>query len=580
MCKLFEKYRYSLFGIITILVSVLLFWKCQYGYVTLDEAFYPTIANRFLQGDKILFEEWSNTQLSALVLMPFLKCYKAVIGDYTGVYLYLRYMYTIIKIVISICVFLRMKRYGECKAFFSALVFLIYASYGLMVISYNTIAIGGILLWILLSMNTDETMKGDVENILGGMFLAIAVLGIPYAIGMYGLYLIVVVLVNCLNIKDDKIKSFYSYRTLLGITFGCSVVLIAFLIYVLNNVTFNEIFKTVPNILYGDPAHEMKGVYRLTAAYIVRVLIGNEHNYYVFGVYVLAFLNLCAYVFLKKKYKDNQIKCEQIGDIFSVSAVLIGIVLILVYLVTDAAANCLNDIIFVPNVVAILIVVYKNENKSIRELFWLIWVPGMALTYFEYIASNTGFSGISAFSCVASIGSLIMILVAFEDIAKLSKYKYWFVAFCAMYFTSALYYRSTYVFWEEGGINSLTCRLDYGVASGVAVSEKKAEEYDMLMKDTEEMRMLPQDTCVLYIGNKMLWLAGNQRCGSYSPLCYSISDTRDILYEYFNEHSDKMPEYVYVEENSAKEETVKELANYFGYIYKKESAGWIISSAK
>ena len=86
-------------------IVVLLFWKCNYGYAILDEAFYPTIAYRFMQGDAILYEEWSNTQLTGFLLLPVLMLYQAINGGMDGIYLYIRYVYTIFKILIAVFLF-------------------------------------------------------------------------------------------------------------------------------------------------------------------------------------------------------------------------------------------------------------------------------------------------------------------------------------------------------------------------------------------------------------------------------------------------------------------------------------------
>ena len=76
MMRKSKKYVYTvLAAIIYGAVIIALFWKCRYGYAQLDEAFYPTIAYRFLQGDLILYDEWSNTQLSAVLLLPVIKAY-------------------------------------------------------------------------------------------------------------------------------------------------------------------------------------------------------------------------------------------------------------------------------------------------------------------------------------------------------------------------------------------------------------------------------------------------------------------------------------------------------------------------
>lgn len=114
--KTLYKYRYCCYVAFICCISIVMFWKCKYGYATLDEAFYPTIAYRFLQGDRILFDEWSNMQLSAVVIMPFLKIYMLFTGGLNGVYLYIRYCYTLLKIVIALLIFIWMKRYNEVGA--------------------------------------------------------------------------------------------------------------------------------------------------------------------------------------------------------------------------------------------------------------------------------------------------------------------------------------------------------------------------------------------------------------------------------------------------------------------------------
>ena len=97
--------KYNIYNILYValfvVISSLLLWKCRFGYATLDEAFYPTIAYRFIQGDAILSEEWNNTQLSNLILIPILKCYINTKGNLDGIYLTIRYMYTVCKILIS-----------------------------------------------------------------------------------------------------------------------------------------------------------------------------------------------------------------------------------------------------------------------------------------------------------------------------------------------------------------------------------------------------------------------------------------------------------------------------------------------
>ena len=85
-----------------------LFYKCRYGYAVLDEAFYPTIGYRFSQGDAVLYEEWSNTQLYGVLMVPIIRAYIFVNGSTEGIYLFFRYLYTLIKIIFSIFVYFRL----------------------------------------------------------------------------------------------------------------------------------------------------------------------------------------------------------------------------------------------------------------------------------------------------------------------------------------------------------------------------------------------------------------------------------------------------------------------------------------
>lgn len=159
-----------------------LFYKCRYGYAVLDEAFYPTIGYRFSQGDAVLYEEWSNTQLYGVLMVPIIRAYIFVNGSTEGIYLFFRYLYTLIKIIFSIFVYFRLQRYGKKVAYTATLLFLIFTPYGLMVLSYNTIAFGGAAATLLLLLSYEVkdmlcfgrryTVCECVRNTVYGIFVS------------------------------------------------------------------------------------------------------------------------------------------------------------------------------------------------------------------------------------------------------------------------------------------------------------------------------------------------------------------------------------------------------------------------
>ena len=568
--KIFIKKKILWYLAISIITSIILFWKCKYGYATLDEAFYPTIANRFLQGDRILCDEWNNSQLSALVIMPFLKLYKLATGGYEGVYLYLRYAYTVLKIVMTIGIYYGVKKFGEQKAVLTAFVFLIFSCHQLMVISYNSIGIAGIIGFIIFLINADDTKKGFINLIFSGISLSIAVLGIPYMAGMYILLIAAVILTGVIVKTESPIKKIYSIRSLIGITIGIILTVAVFILYVLSRVSIANVLDTIPYILNSDTAHEAKSLYQLTLAYVARIVLYRK-SIYIIGSYgaMLAWVILYYVLGIKKHRFSYQLYLKGTG--------VLGIGLLLVY--RFVAADEPNCFIFVPNVVAFLLWIFAEKNHRLNELFYCIWLPGVFCTYFEYLASNTGFSGISGFSIVAALGSIAIIIEIIEQYWQYKVSRTLLCTFGMIIICLLAYYRITYVFWEDGGIASLTNKIEYGVCKGLQVTDAEANTYYNILADTAEIRGLSSDNRVLYIGDKILWMSSEQRCGCYSPLAYSITVTRDILYKYYNEHPEMVAKAMYIQDGMGDESMINEIADHFGYEIKKGKAGWILGAA-
>lgn len=573
MVRIIKNRRYLYYILFWAAVIVALFWKCKFGYATLDEAFYPTIGYRFLQGDKILYEEWSNTQLCGVLMMPFLKLWLLINGDMTGVYLFIRYAYTVLKIAISLLVYFRLRKYGETAAFFTASFFLIFAAYGMMVLSYNTFAFGGMVVALVTFLNEDTSFKSNISRIISGIALSVAVLGIPYMAIIYIIFAISVIIIAIMNkkgisITNRTIESCYSINSFIFVSIGVAISIVLYMSYVFSNTSLEQIIQTIPHILLGDPAHKAKSLYGLSLAYFVRILIGNNHNYLLFAVYSLIAIMVIAY-FLDKKREFRK-------DRYLFLSVILTFALLMIYILTD---SYINNVAFVPVICALMFSVIINDSL-LWALFFTLCVPGIIVTYAEYLASNTGFSGIAASSCVPAVGSIMVIgVVAKKLLEERKRERYLIEALLCTIICCCMFYRLTYVFWEDGGMASLNEKLTFGVCSGLKVTPETAEKYNAIYEDTCDIRKLPTNINVLYVGDKILWMTGSQRCGSYSPLCYSISDHTDILWDYYNEHPDKLPEVIYVQKGYDKS-FVEKVADELEFSVLEKNAGYCIYSEK
>ena len=84
------------FFLLSIALLIFLIWRCQFGFAQKDECFYLTIPYRICQGDKLMIHEWHETQLSGLLLVPFMKALLFVLNGTEGIILAFRILYTVI----------------------------------------------------------------------------------------------------------------------------------------------------------------------------------------------------------------------------------------------------------------------------------------------------------------------------------------------------------------------------------------------------------------------------------------------------------------------------------------------------
>lgn len=141
-----------------------------------------------------------------------------------------------------------------------------------------------------------------------------------------------------------------------------------------------------------------------------------------------------------------------------------------------------------------------------------------------------------------------------------------------------LYYRMTYVFWEDGGMASLTKQIQFGPDAGLIVAERQYNYYEDIYRDTEEIRQMPSETKVVFLSDKSLWLAGTQRCATYSPLCYSITNT-ELLYQYYEEHPEKKADVIYVDHTYGQEVAIQ-VADRLDMTIREKGTGWFLERKK
>jgi hypothetical protein len=565
--------------VIFLIVSIALLWKCRYGCVSADEAYYPTIAYRFLMGDRILYDDWGGAQLYSVLLMPLLKLYMTIVGSMDGVYLFIRYVYTIIKIIISVLIYVRLKKYSRTGAYISAMMFLIFAPYGLMVLSYNSVSIGGAVVATLLFLNDTDCVKTRIYWVLSGIALAVSVLGIPYNVIIYIAYVIAVTVISNVYKRravkgkgvNSTIKLCYSYKALGFVTLGAALSAALFFMYVFSKTTISEIVQTIPRIFLGDPTHLPKSLKKLTVTYIGGLITGNNRDRLVFATFLIMAVIVAVY-FADKKRQDRTARY--------VTAV--GVTALLMLAAYVYQEHHINVIIYVPNVVAVVLLIMVKDER-IRTLFATIVAPGIVVTYAEYVASDTWFWGIAAASSVAAVGSVLIILLVIKNFINETKtlskellsarFSVGLLSvFLVMCIGFLMYYRMAFTF-RDGDIGSLNVKINEGVAKGVITTQKNYDTYEDMYRDTEKIRNMPSDTNVIYFGDNTLLLAGTQSCATYATYMQTVRT--DMLYAYYDEHPEKKADVIYIQ-GKEREQLRDELVEKFGCRVEDVPTGWIL----
>lgn len=532
-----------------IVIGLFLFWKSRYGYVDMDEAFYLTIPYRLLQGDALFWDEWAPSQMSGFVTYPIIAAFVKITGGTNGVYLYIRYFYTVCKLCITLYMYHVLKKVNCWGALFSASLFLIFADYGMQVLSYNSLAIGGLVVCLLLLWDLQK--KADMKCVLAGIALSVAVLATPSLAILYILYGITVFSYNQLR-KKEMVKLAYislTWRAYLFLSLGVSIMIISFGGFIFSRISLDQLVESIPNIMM-DPEHEGKKIWKIIPGYLARIVMGNEHNWYTFIVYSLfAIVFLWVVITLKKGIDQRRTQF--------VIVILLTLLLLITYYLTN---EYINHTIFVLNVPAVFFPLLSKDEKLLY-VFRFLYLPGMIFTFLEYIVSNTGFSGISGASCVATMGSSLMLIMMLEEFSitqNITIKRMGLIvtnALIVMFSVILLYQRYSYIFWE-GPVWEQTQLLTEGPQAGLLVSEDKERLY---LAELEDMETILKETDGIYFLNlhdESLYLASDMRFSIYSAHPFGIHTNRDILFHYYEVHPDKVPDIAYLysgQENIAKE---------------------------
>ena len=547
-----------LFVSLFIIFGIIIFWRCRYGCASLDESFYLIFPYRFLQGDRFIVDEWNNTQLASVFLMPIMYVYMKIVGNTDGIFLFMRYLYTVFNVLISIFIYLKLKKMNKYGAMVSSLFFLIYCPYNIMALSYNTIAIGAFIC-SLFFLYTDQNNKYSfLSYIISGILLSWSVICNPYDAIIYIIYLIIFIVAKLKNhhFNNEVLKIMFSDKAFKGIFIGILLMAIVFLSVILHNNSISDIIKSIPYIVLGDAEHPVKVWWKIIPSFIVRCISRNDKHIPTLMMFMLLGLEILIYHFQKNK-----------NDLLKTLIIITNIIMILSYAIIDGYINFIPYAIVVFSISLLII----NENIN-SDMLYILIIPGILFCFCSFIASNTGFYVISAFSIVSAIGSIVVIIEIIEK-SKFNYNKCLVIIYIILSFVFLMLFRINFVFGSDGQIAEQKTLITEGISRDLIVENESASKYYQTLEDTKDIRN--DDGNLIVIGNDNTWiyLCSKMRNVSYSAM--GGSDFNKIKY-YESLHGKTDVDYIYIECDSIDNQVLNKLSDYYNLTVNKLKSGYVL----
>lgn len=517
-----------------------LMWKAHYGFADRDESFYLTIPKRILQGDAILVEEWHVSQLSGILLVPIMAIYLLFNPSAVGMMLHFRLIYVAFQAAVSLILYARLKKYSHIGALMGALIFMIYAPFGISALSYNSMGVAFFALSTVL-FATREAKYGKYRGLLYdaivGILFSAAVLCQPYLAALYFVYAICVI-VWAVVLKRSEISAL-SLSRLLGITIGVALSVLAFAWLLFSRTDLHTLMKAIPLIL-SDPEHPARTLWSTVESFVWCIKTSSP-------IAPLCYLSI-GILTITAAF-DRRSKTRK--TIYFTLAAAVSVV----YALKLRDWSFINCIMMPLNLVGVTS--FFLLKKRPYPLFFGVWLPTV---FFAWAISATSNQGFLVISSAFSVGTLMSALFVFMFVGEFERPEPQSIISavaatmsCLVLLVMGLELRATLNFWD-GRTEELDHVIENGVNRGVITSEYNKIRWERLLEDTAPLRAI-EDGNVLYFSTETaMYLSDDKRSSAFSSWIsigdkeeHQIKAALERLCDYYELCPDKFPDYIYVD---------------------------------
>lgn len=496
--------------------------RCIYSFCWSDESFYLALVHRLWMGDRPFVDEWSGTQLYSVLLLPVYTLYVSLVGSSDGVYLFFRLLMVFCNYLLSLYIYMTLKKQHGAAAVAGALLFLLYSRANIQGASYYSVSLSGFLLAVFLIYNYRSEKNNFFRLFAAGAALAAVTLAIPYLFLYYLLSGICIVFIK----KYKRWRKEFLYVCLGSLFLAC-----LYMMFVLSRITLSQLFEYLP-YLFKDPEHKGINILFSLILWAVRII-----NRYIYTVPFMVFL-LGGWILSKWKKKETAKKIKRM-IFFSFLLFLINVCLSYDMLgCVDIALAALAGMLY--------ILLPGERRKNLKKDFQVVFVPGILFSILWHMASNTGLDSMTVGFVVCAVVAPTMVKEAYlmleEEIGEKSKWTRLLPFAIIVISVMQTGYLRLFSVYRDDEIWKLDTRIEAGPAKNLLTTEEHCRQY-MEIYDVITAFCNENESGTIVITELVPWayLCVDIPCGSPSPCRFWGGLSEQRLRQYYALMPDKMP---------------------------------------
>lgn len=246
---------WKIFKIFLVLGTVLAALKLIFVDYTLDEEYQIVMAYRNINGDSLFKQMWEPHQTSAFFCAGLMWIYSGILGTYTGVILFLRFVSLIIQIGLSFAIYKTLQDVVEKDySFLLALLFFNIVPKNIQIPDFSNMQLWFLVIVVLSLMKYYKDKKRDKRSryllVIMGVALSCEILTYPTCIILFPFLLIYI----CSRSGKARIID----CGILALT--CAMCGGTWMLCILSRVSLDEFLMNLDKLLSFDLTHDVSGV--------------------------------------------------------------------------------------------------------------------------------------------------------------------------------------------------------------------------------------------------------------------------------------------------------------------------------